>query len=160
MQIYQATADGIITAREQSLILNSLTIGKRTAREILVPRVQVAYLDITRTMEANRKVVDAHLYSRLPLCDGDMDHVLGVVRVKDFLTAYHAQGDTSVLHLLAQPPTFIPQTIPLDRLLAMMQEAQARLVFLVDEYGGVAGVVTMRDVVDELLGQQAVEGRA
>lgn len=91
---------------------------------------------------------------RLPLCNGGLDHVVGVIHIKDFLTAYHAGGETSVLQLLSEKPTFVPQTVALDRLLTFMHDSHAWLVFLVDEYGGVTGIVTLADVVDELLSAQ------
>jgi putative hemolysin len=133
------------------LILRSLTIGRRMAREIMVPRVRVAHLDLKRSMEANREVMNAHLFSRLPLCNGGMDNVIGVVPTKEFLSAYHAAADSSVLSLIAQPPVFMPRSVTLERLLEAFHEKRTQLIFLVDEYGGVEGIVTLKDVVDELL---------
>ena len=148
----QAAERGAVSDREQSLILSSLTIGRRKAREIMVPRVRVAHLDLRRSMDANREVMNARLFSRLPLCNGGMDNVIGVVPTKEFLSAYHAAGDSSVLSLLAQPPVFMPENVTLERLLEAFHEKRTQLIFLVDEYGGVEGIVTLQDVVDELLG--------
>jgi putative hemolysin len=148
----QAAERGAVSAREQSLILGSLTFGRRKAREIMVPRVRVAHLDLRRSMETNREVMNARLFSRLPLCDGGMDNVIGVVPTKEFLSAYHAAGDSSVLSLLAQPPVFMPENVTLERLLEAFHEKRTQLICLVDEYGGVEGIVTLKDVVDKLLG--------
>jgi putative hemolysin len=148
----QAADDGTVTPQERAMILNSLSIGRRTAREIMVPRVKVAALDLTKSMDENRRVIDAHLYSRLPLCDGGLDNIVGIVHVKEFLSAYNESGDTSVLSLIAKPPVYMPETIRLDRLLSTFQETKAKLIFLVDEYGGVEGIVTLSDVLDELVG--------
>ena len=71
--------------------------------------------------------------------------------MKDFLTAFYAGGDTSMLTLIAQPPTFVPETVPVDRLLTAFHEGHTQMAFLVDEYGGVEGIVTLQDVVDELI---------
>ncbi|HWP40910.1 MAG TPA: hemolysin family protein [Tepidisphaeraceae bacterium] len=147
----EAAEVGALTARERSLILNSLALGRKTAEQIMVPRVRVAYLDLRKTMDQNFRVVDQHLFSRHPLTDGGMDHVVGVIYTKEFLTAYHAGADTSMLPLIVRPPVFVPVTLTLDRLLAVFAEERAHMLFLVDEYGGVEGIVTMRDVVDELV---------
>jgi CBS domain containing-hemolysin-like protein len=153
MQIGQATEDGIITPRERSLLLNSLTIGTRRVRDVMVPRVQVQYLSIKRSMAENRETIEQYLHTRLPLCDGSLDKVIGVINTKDFLTADVASGDTSMLPLLATPPVFVPETISLDRLLGTFHEHRTQFVFIVDEYGGVEGICTLQDVVDELVGE-------
>lgn len=149
----QAAAEGSLTHQERSLILNALSLGRRKAKQIMVPRVRVAYLDLRRSMAENRAVINAHLYSRLPLCDGGMDNVIGVVPTKEFLSAYNAEGDTSVLQLIARPAVFAPETISLDQLLLLFDQKKTQLAFLVDEHGGVEGIVTLRDVVDELVGE-------
>ena len=147
----QAAADGSVSARESSLVLNSLAIGRKRANEIMVPRTSIAYLDLQRTAAENLAVIEAHLYSRLPLVDGGMDHVIGVVRTTEALTAFHAQADNSVLGLIAGAPVFVPEHLSVDRLLETYHQRRTQMVFLVDEYGGVEGLVTLRDVIDELL---------
>jgi CBS domain containing-hemolysin-like protein len=149
----QATADGVVTPRERALVLNSLTIGLRSARQIMVPRVKVAFLDVRRSMEDNLETINQYLYNRLPLCDGSLDKVIGVVRTNEFLAAHYEKGDPSMLPLIALPPVFVPESVSLDRLLEVFHERKTQLVFLVDEYGGVEGVVTLRDVFRELLGE-------
>jgi CBS domain containing-hemolysin-like protein len=150
---------GVLTPRERSLILNSLGLGRRKAREIMVPRVRVSYLDLRWTMEQNLQVMGQYLFSRLPLCDGGMDHVVGLVYTKEFLTAsQEATDDPMVLSLLARPAVFMPVTVSLDRLLAAFGERGSHLIFLVDEYGGVAGIVTLHDVVQELVGPMTDSG--
>lgn len=152
----EAAESGNLTKRERTLILNSLTLGKRTAAEVMVPRVQVNFLDVTRTLEENLAVIGQYLFSRMPLCDGGMDHVLGVIYTKEFYAAYQelrATTDPSVLLLLiAKPPVFAPMTIDLDQLLQRFHDDKSHLVFLVDEHGGVQGIVTLTDVVNELVG--------
>lgn len=156
----QAAAHGTLTFRERSLILNSLALGRRNARQIMVPRVKVAFLDLRRSMEDNRKVMNEHLYSRLPLCDGSIDQVIGIVSTREFLAAFHAEGDTSVLQLLARPPVFAPATISLDKLLVLVDERRTQMVILVDEHGGTEGIVTLRDIVDELVGPPIAMGES
>jgi len=153
----QAAEDGAVTPRERSLILNSLTVGRRRTKEIMVHRTRVEWFDLNASMDENMRVMDEHLYSRLPVCDGGLDDVVGVVSAKEFLTAYHAKGETPILRLIARPPVFVPELATLDQLLTLIHEKRAEMLFVVDEHGGVEGIVTLQDVVDELLGE-GVEG--
>ena len=148
----QAADAGALSPRERTLVLNSLTIGRRRASEIMVPRVKIAHLNLQRSMDENLGVVNEHLFSRFPLCDGSMDKVIGVVYAKDFLTAFHEGGDSSVLQLIAAPAAFAPHNVSLDALLGLFHECGTNVAFLVEEYGGVEGMVTLQDVVNELLG--------
>jgi CBS domain containing-hemolysin-like protein len=147
----QAAEQGALTPQERSLVLNSLALGRRRARQIMVPRTRVVYLDLKRPMEENRRVINDSLHTRFPLCDGGFDRVVGWVPTKEFLAAYHAEGDVKVLQLLARRPVFQPEGVTVDKLLATFRREQTELVFVVDEYGGVEGIVTLQDVVDELL---------
>lgn len=149
----EAADHGTLSSRERSLILNSLALGRRTARQIMVPRVKVAFLDMKKSMDENRRVMNEHLYSRLPLCDGSIDKVEGIVPTREFLAAFNAEGDTSVLQLISRPAIFAPSTISLDKLLVLVDERRTQMVILVDEHGGMEGIVTLRDIVDELVGQ-------
>jgi len=149
----QAAEQGTLTSRERSLILNSLSLGRRTAWQVMVPRVRVDYLDLTWSMEENRRILDEHLHSRMPLCNGGMDNVIGIVSTREFLSAYQAGGDTSVLQLIARPAVFRPETLSLDLLLMVFDSEHTQMVMLVDEHGGIDGLVTLRDVVDELVGE-------
>ena len=149
--IGQARAEGTLSLREQSLLMNALVLGKQRARQIMVHRTKVAYVDVSRSMDENRRVVEARLFSRLPVCEGGMDHVIGVVHSSDFLMAESERADESVLRLLARPAVFVPDTLRVDLLLEAFCQHRTEMLFLVDELGGVVGVVTLQDVVDELI---------
>lgn len=151
MLAQQAADDGVVTPRERSLILNSLAIGKRRTRDIMVHRTRVDFLDLRQSMDQNLAVMNEALHSRLPLCDGGMDHVIGVISAKEFLTAYHAAADVSVLSLIARAPIFVPEMMTVDRLLTMFHDSATEMLIVVEEYGGVEGIITLRDVIDELL---------
>jgi putative hemolysin len=153
MMAARAGDQGTLSSKERSLVLNSLALGRRTARAIMVPRVRVAFLDLQKSMEDNRRMMNEHLYSRLPLCNGGIDHVIGIVPTREFLAAYNEGTDSAVLQLIARPAVFAPNTISLDKLLMLIDERRTQMVILVDEHGGVEGIVTLRDVVDELVGK-------
>lgn len=149
----QAAEEGELTPRERAVILNALTLADRPVTQIMVPRVRVTYVDLKWTMEENRAVINERLYSRVPLCNGGMDNVLGIVHTKEFLTAYHAEGDVTVLALIAREPVFVPETLTMDKLLSLIVEKHSQMVIVLDEHGGVSGVVTLRDTIDSLLGR-------
>lgn len=155
MMTTSAAADGVVSSQERSLILNALALNKRTAKQIMVPRLKVAYLDVRWDMARNREVIEAKLHSRLPVCDGGLDKVIGVLHTKEFLAAYNAAGDSSVLPLIARKPHFVPETAKADRLIKQFSEYRSEFLLVVDEYGGVEGIVTLKDVVDELLDDNA-----
>lgn len=145
------TQEAELGRQERALILNTLGLAELRADDVMVPRVKVASLDLQRTMQANRDVMEEHLYSRLPLCNGGMDHIVGIIYTKEFLAAYPETDDSAVLQLLARPAVFAPATVSVDRLLALFMEKRARMIILVDEYGGVDGIATLTDVMDRLL---------
>jgi CBS domain containing-hemolysin-like protein len=148
-----AADDGVVSKLERSLVLNALALGKRTARQIMVPRMRVAYLDMTWDMARNREAIDRNLHGRLPLCNGSLDKVIGVVSTKEFLSAFHAAGDVSVLQLIARQPHFVPETATVDRLFPLFSQNRTEILMVVDEFGGVEGIVTLNDVVHELLAE-------
>ncbi|MCC6680065.1 MAG: HlyC/CorC family transporter [Phycisphaeraceae bacterium] len=147
-----AAEEGELTPRERSVILNALTLADRPVSQVMVPRVRVKHLDMKWTMQENRAAINERLYSRLPLCDGGMDRVIGIVHTKEFLSAYNAAGDVTVLLLIAREPVYVPQTQTIDQLLAMFTQTHSQMMIVLDEYGGAAGVVTLRDTIDNLLG--------
>jgi CBS domain containing-hemolysin-like protein len=149
----QAADEGTLTPSERSLILNAMAVGRRRAREIMVHRTRVLFLDLQRSMEENLRIAEQHLHSRMPLCDGGLDHVIGIVPTMEFLTAYHSQADVSMLHLIAAPAFFAPESMTVDKLLAFFRQRRTQMAFVVDEYGGVEGIVTLQDVVDEIVGE-------
>lgn len=151
----ESAEGGKLSQRERALILNSLSLGRKTAKQIMVPRVRVDHLDVQKTMEENSAIVARSLFSRLPLTDGGMDHIIGVIYSKEFLIAAQEQPAVFMLPLIARKPVFVPAKLPLDRLLAQFHEGQTQVLFLVDEYGGVDGIVTLSDVIDELLEESA-----
>lgn len=147
-----AAREGVLSSEERSLILNTLSLNHRPVNRLMVPRGQVEFLDLKKSMDENRKTMGARLHTRYPLCEGELDRTVGVVRTKQFLSAYHASADTSVLQLIADEPLFIPEISTVGQVLTLFSRKRTEFAILVDEYGGVAGLVTLRDIVDELLG--------
>jgi len=138
-----------LSEEKRALLGNVFELFERVARQIMVPRADVVFLSTARPLAENLAIARASGHTRFPLCDGDLDHVVGVVHIKDLFRAESLPVD--LLHL-ARPVQFVPETTPLDKLLARMRGAHLHLAAVVDEYGGVAGVVTLENVIEEIVG--------
>lgn len=151
--LFRSRAEGTLDLSRQELIENLFQFSKRTVREIMVPRVQVTYLDLRLGLEANLGRARETPHTRLPLVDGDLDRVIGVVHLKDLLWGLHEQGSAVDLRALARPAFFAPETQLLESLLLEFQQRKQHLALVVDEHGGVDGLVTLEDVLEELVGE-------
>jgi putative hemolysin len=145
--------DGVLEEGEREMIQSIFEMNDRPVRELMVPRPDVAALAQTGSVN---DAVDLALrtgYSRLPVYDGNLDNVAGVLVVKDLLRHLKdGSGDAPVTALL-RPPYFVPETKKIDELLREMQAKRVHLAIVVDEYGGSAGVITLEDLVEEIVGE-------
>ncbi len=149
----EAAESGAVTPRTSLMIANALRMPGKQAREIMVHRFKVDWVDLNRSMEQNREVVESRLHTRFPLCEGGADHIIGIITAKEFVEAYYQRADLSVLRLLAQKAAFVPESLPVDRLIEAFHQNRTEMLIVVDEYGTAQGIVTLRDVVDELFGE-------
>jgi len=146
-------AAGEISATHARLLENALDFADRTVRQIMVPRGDVVFLDVNRPYAANLAVARMGGHTRYPLCDRDLDHVLGVVNIKDlFLTPPRPREDSD-LKAVAREPLLLPESLRLERALAIFQKQHLHLGIVLDEYGGTSGIITLEDVLEELTGE-------
>ena len=144
---------GHIRRLDAELIDNLLRFSRRRVREIMVPRSRTVMLDLGASAEQWLRVVEEEGFSRYPVADGDLDQVVGVVHVKDLFPAL-ARGQEKVdLRRLAREMLLVPETLPIQELLGRFQRFRGHLALVVDEYGGIAGIVTLEDVLEELVGE-------
>lgn len=144
---------GHLTGREVEIMENVLALQNKTARQIMIPRTAVVFLSTTNTFSENLRITQENQHTRYPLCDGDLDHVLGMVHIKDVLAAT-ARGEKGLRMIkLKRDVIFYPETIPLDGLFREFQRTKLHMAVLVDEYGGTTGIVTLEDVLEELVGE-------
>ena len=134
---------------KQELLDNVFELSLRLARQIMVPRADVVYLSTERSMEENIQLARASGHTRFPLCEGDLDKVIGLVHIKDL---FHARTPILSLRELSREIAFVPETLSLDRLLKRMRAERMHLAAVLDEYGGIAGIVTMENVIEEIVG--------
>ena len=128
--------------------------GDKTVREVMTPRPKIVAVPVTMTIAEFTELLNQHPYSRIPVYEGDIDHIKGVMYTKDLLQVPDTEaGTTTVGNLMKTDVYFVPETKFGSELLREMQQDNIRLAIVVDEYGGVAGLVTIEDLVEEIVGE-------
>jgi CBS domain containing-hemolysin-like protein len=143
---------GVLSEAHGRLLANALDFADRAVRQIMVPRADVLWLDFNRSYAENSARAREFGHTRLPLCDGTIDHVVGVVHLKDLFIAPPPSAGAPNLQALARPPLYVPENAKIQHALALFQRQRVHLGIVVDEYGGTAGLVTLEDVLEELIG--------
>ncbi|MBP7147343.1 MAG: HlyC/CorC family transporter [Acidobacteria bacterium] len=143
---------GQIGALQAALVENLFRFARGRARDVMVPRSRVVALDLTRPLPELLARVQEEGYSRYPLMLEDLDHLVGILHVKDLFPAL-AAGTTPDLRKMARPPLVVPENLRLERLLLMFQQARSHMAIVADEYGGTTGIVALEDVLEELVGE-------
>ena len=145
-------AEGVLEAVETAVATEALRLGERTVRDIMRPRIDLDALDIDTPATEILGAIAMAGYSRLPVYEGSLDHILGYVSLKDVLRN-NWLGWPLELRKMMHRALFVPETMPLDRLLELFQKERNQLAIVLDEYGGTEGLVTMEDVLEELVGE-------
>ncbi|MBA3770327.1 MAG: HlyC/CorC family transporter [Blastocatellia bacterium] len=146
-------AEGIIEEGERELIETMVEFGDTRAGEIMTPRTEICAISIDATIESARDLIIRDKYSRLPVYRDSIDNIEGMVYVRDLLQAWaDGEGDTAITSVM-RDPFFVPETITADDLLKSMQSNHVQIAIVVDEYGGIAGLVTVEDLLEEIVGE-------
>lgn len=148
----QGREGGTIEEAEHELIENVFEFGDTIVKEVMVPRTEVIALDITKPPAELIKFVVEEGYTRMPVYAGSIDHIIGVVYSKDLITLLQHQN-LIILQDLLRPAYFVPETKLIPELLREFQRNKVQLAIVVDEFGGTAGLVTMEDILEELVGE-------
>ena len=128
--------------------------GRRRARDVMRPRQEITVIDTSFPLDKAVDIAEKTRFSRFPLClDGDLDRVIGVVHFKDLYASRHRTGTALDLGPAARPLVYVPPTARLERVLQILLERRVHMAFVVDEYGGTIGLVTLENVLEELVGQ-------
>lgn len=153
LTLVEQTRDHELDADERSFIRSALEFGETITREIMTPRVRMTGLEDTLSVrEAVTEVHDSP-YSRFPMFHEDYDEVLGMIHIKDLIVAVADGQLDSPLKNLMKPATFVPESMPIGDLMRMMKQKKIHTAIAVDEYGGTAGIVTLEDILEELVGE-------
>ncbi len=148
----QGREGGTIEEEEHELIENVFEFGETSVREIMVPRTNIAAIEVTSSRSALVNLLVEGGYSRIPVYENSLDDIIGVVHAKDLITLMEHR-DLIILRDLLRPAFFVPETKPIDDLLREFQRRKVHIAIVVDEFGSTAGLVTMEDILEELVGE-------
>lgn len=140
---------------DRELLQSVFEMGKTLTREVMVPRTDMVTMRSDQSMDKVISLFTRSGFSRVPVIGDDIDDILGVVYLKDVMRRTHHRNDTERLTVadIMRDPFFVPETIVVDDLMREMQDSQVHMALVVDEYGGIAGLVTIEDLVEELVGE-------
>jgi CBS domain containing-hemolysin-like protein len=147
------TEEGTIEEEEKDLIHSIFEFGDTIVREVMVPRPDIVAIEADRPLRDVQVLVLQHGYSRLPVFDDDLDNVLGFVYAKDVLKAIHQGKQDMPLRDVCRPAHFVPESKKAADLLREMQREKFHVALVTDEYGSVSGLVTLEDLLEELVGE-------
>lgn len=143
-----------LDAEEIEMLQGIFSLDEMLAREVMVPRTDAFMIDINDDTQENIQEILKRHFSRIPVYDDDKDKIIGVLHTKRLLAAGFSEGfDNIVLRKILQEPLFVPETIFVDDLLRQLRNTQNQMAILLDEYGGVAGIVTLEDLLEEIVGE-------
>ena len=148
--IAQATLTGAVHETEQDILERVFLLGDRRASAVMTPRPDIEWVDVNATPEAIRDQLGPARHARYLVCDRTIDRVVGVLRSRELLGRY-LRGESFELRSIVRQPLFVPETIPVLRLLELFRRSDVRMAVVLDEYGAVYGVVTLDDILEDLV---------
>ncbi|WP_301357263.1 hemolysin family protein [Enterococcus spodopteracolus] len=151
---YMLENEGVLNNEELEMLQGVFSLDTKVAREVMVPRTDAFMIDINDSIEENVNEVLSENYSRIPVYNEDKDKVVGILHTKNLLKGAHKFGFENLeIKKIMQEPLFVPETIFIDDLLYEMKKTQNQMAILLDEYGGVVGLVTLEDLLEEIVGE-------
>ncbi len=148
-----AVEDAVIEAEERRLIESVIEMGDTVVREVMVPRTDMVTVTSDFRVADAMEVVILNGYSRIPACGNGIDDIVGIVLAKDLMRAERDDREDTAIGELARPAHFVPETKKVAELLREMQKQRFHMAIVIDEYGGTAGLITLEDIIEELLGE-------
>ena len=149
--------EGILEESDRELVRSVVEFGDKVVREVMTPRPQIFALPGTLTLREFTAEVNEHAFSRVPVYDGILDHITGIAFAHDLLKVLDIEAGTRTLAQIQRPAAFVPETKKVAELLREMQREKQHMRIVIDEYGGVAGLVTIEDLLEAIVGDIADE---
>ncbi len=146
-------AEGIIEESEREMIETMVELSDTRAGEIMTPRTEICALPITGTIRDARNLINEQKYSRIPVYRESIDNIEGILYVRDLLQTLSEGSELRSVSEILRDAYFVPETKPANELLKSMQQNHVQIAVVIDEYGGVAGVVTIEDILEEIVGE-------
>ncbi len=145
--------EGILEQDEGVMIHSIVQFGDKVALEVMTPRTQIDAVDVSWTIDRLVDLVVAKRHSRIPVYRDELDNIEGIVHERDLLRVWKDEDRIDHIRSLVHPVHFVPETKPIDDLLQEMQEQGRQIVLVVDEYGGISGLITIEDLIEEIVGE-------
>jgi putative hemolysin len=149
--------EGIIEEGDRELVRSAVEFGDKVVREVMTPRPQMMAIPGSATLEELLQLIDKHPVSRVPVYEGSLDHITGIAFAHDLLRVSDEAARTRTVSSIQRPVAFVPETKKVNELLREMQREKQHMRIVIDEYGGVAGLVTIEDLLEEIVGSIADE---
>lgn len=146
--VKESNKNGLIDNTEMALVDNIFEFADTTAREVMIPRTEMICLYTNLSYEENLEVAYEGMRTRYPVCEQDKDHIIGFIHIKDLMRSPDADYDQLIRPIIA-----VPESIRISELMKLMQRSRTQIAMLVDEYGGTAGLVTLEDIMEEIVGE-------
>lgn len=143
---------GKINKSEYGYVSRIFAFDDRLAREIMVPRTDMVCLYVNLSLEENLAIIKKEQYTRFPVAKGSKDNIIGILNTKQFFLRYESDRNIEVNSLM-QPVMSVPEVMPINKLLRKMQQDRVHIAILLDEYGGTAGLITIEDIIEEIVGE-------
>lgn len=144
--------EGVLEESESEMVRSALDFDEKTAEEILTPRVDVTFINISDSQEKIKDIIIENRYSRIPVYEETVDHIVGILHTRDYLESL-ADGKAPDLRDIMQTPYFVFRTQQLSKILNAFKRTKIHLAIVTDEYGGTLGIVTMEDLLEEIVGE-------
>jgi CBS domain containing-hemolysin-like protein len=151
--VSESAEGGLLNEEEEEMILNIFDFGERQVGQVMTPRRKVQAIPDDMPVEDVLQFVAQSRNSRFPVYEGDLDHVLGILHLKDLLYQKLRSEGTLDIRLLLRPAPAVPEQLPVEKLLAAFKRQRLHMAIVVDEFGGMAGIVTLEDLIEEVVGE-------
>ena len=145
--------EGILKKEEEQLVQSAVEFGDKVAREIMTPRTEMVTIAIRSSLTSLKKLMTETKYSRIPVYRDQMEDIEGFVYLKDLIDIWDQTGEAQTIESLVRPIHFVPETKRVAELLKELQRKASHIAIVVDEFGGVSGLVTMEDLLEEIAGE-------
>ncbi len=144
-------SEGLLDAMHADMVARALSIDKLTAHDIMIHRLDIKWLELEQGRDEVLRKIRSIPHSRIPVCRGDIDEVVGIAYLHDIVKNWH--NPEFSLERILRPHIAVPENLPLEKIVSTMRESKTQILIVLDEYGGTSGLITLEDVVEEVFGE-------
>ncbi len=154
MLVTASTKEGVVAEQESELLHAIFDFGDLLVRQVMIPRTEIIAVEADLPLDEILPLINESTYSKIPVYDDDLDNVLGIIHVKDLLRTMQETGwQSSTVRSLVREPLYVPETLPVSALLRQLRDNRQHIAIILDEFGGTAGLVTLEDILEEIVGE-------